>query len=150
MSMPFSLRVVGDLILPDPPDREVPGLRMAEVEAAHAGRRSRREALGQADTCPLRVEQREQRPLLRVIGARRVAVGRPDAAEALPDQLRPCEVLVRRVPLVARDLVEPLGKRLGKAIGKSADHDRAVVVQLGCETVCERLAPWIATANAPT
>ena len=56
-------------------------------------------------------------------------------------QLLPGELLVRRVPLVPRLLVQPLGERLGEPVGERAHHDRAVVVELGREAVRELLRP---------
>ena len=41
------------------------------------------------------------------------------------------ELLVGRVPLAARALVQPLGERLGEAVGERLDDDRRVVVVLG-------------------
>ena len=63
-----------------------------------------------------------------------------DAAEALADQRLPGKPLAGRVPLVARLLVQPFGERLGEPVRERAHHDRAVVVELGGETVRE-LAP---------
>ena len=149
--MPFRSRVVGDLVAADPPDREVARLRVAEVEAAHARARRRRARLGETDPRPLGVEQREQRLLLGVVGARRIAERRADAAEPLGDPLLVRQRLGGRVPLVPRTLVETLGERLGEPVGERADHDRAVVVVVGGERVARaprcRGSP---TANAPT
>ena len=72
-----------------------------------------------------------------MIGAGRVAEGRPDAAEALAQQLLARELLVRRVPLAAGAPVQPLGERLGEAVGERLDDDRAVVVVLALEADCE-------------
>ena len=78
-----------------------------------------------------RAEQREQRPLLGVVGAGRVAERGPDPAVALGDQLLARELLAGRVPLAPRPLVELLGEGLGEPVGERLDHDRAVVVVLG-------------------
>ena len=78
----------------------------------------------------LGLEQLEQRPLLGVVRAGRVARGGPDALVALGDQVRVGERLVGRVaPELAADaLVEPLGEGLGQAIGEGLGEDRRVVV----------------------
>ncbi len=80
-------RVVLELIASDPADVEVLRLRVAEVQAAHRGRRQHRERLGQRDADSRRVEQPEQRGLLAVIGTGRIAERRPDAAVLLADQV---------------------------------------------------------------
>src|SRR5262249_52089184 len=97
---PLPSGVVRDLVLADSADREVARLGVAEVEAAHARPRRRRARFRETDAGLGRVEQAEQRALLGVVRARRVAERRPDAAEALPDQLIPGQRLARRVPLV--------------------------------------------------
>ena len=63
----------------------------------------------------------------RVVGARRIAGRRPDAAVLLADELRDVERLVLAVaPVAPRALVQPLGERLGQAVGERLEHDRGV------------------------
>src|SRR5918993_5369162 len=120
--------VVLDLIPRDAADREVLRVRMAEVEPAHGRGWRHREALRQGEPCRLRVEQVEEPPLLGVVGARRVAERRADAAVALLDQLLARRLRVGLVPLAPRPQMEPLGERLGETVRERLDHDRAVVV----------------------
>ena len=80
-----ALRVVLDLVAPDAPDREVPRLRVRQVQAADRCRRRHRERLRQRDAGSIGAEQVEQPPLLAVIGARRVAERRPES----PGSARP-------------------------------------------------------------
>ena len=69
-------------------DGEVPRLGMGEVEPADAGRGRHGERLGQVNTGErFGVEQIEQCPLLRVIGARRISWRRTDALVVLAYQL---------------------------------------------------------------
>ena len=65
-----------------------------------------------------------------MVGAGRVAEGGPDAPEPLGPQLVLAQMLLGRVPLVPRPLVEGLGERLGEPVGERLDDDRAVVVVL--------------------
>ena len=80
--------VVLDLVALDLADAEIVALRVAEIEPAHRGARPHREALGElhADRA-LGVEQAEQGRLLGVIGLRRIARRRADAAILLGDQV---------------------------------------------------------------
>ena len=80
-------------------------------------------------------EGAEQVALDGVVGARRVAGRRADAAVALGDQPGDVERFVGGVaPEVgAHALVQPLGERLGEAVGERLQHDRAVVVEVGGE-----------------
>src|SRR3970040_333544 len=66
-------RVVLDLVARDPPDGEVARLRMAEEDAADGCRRRHGVRLGQSEADLLGAEQVEERPLLGVVRARRVA-----------------------------------------------------------------------------
>src|SRR3954468_13614133 len=84
---PLTRGVVLELVAPDPSDREVPGLRMGQVDAAHGRRRCHREALGQPHARIPGTEQLEQLRLLTVVGGGRVAGRREDAPEALCDLL---------------------------------------------------------------
>ena len=123
--------VVGQLVATDPADPEVVAGGVPQVVAGDRGARPHRERLGQPDARPrLRLEQVEERPLLGVVGAGRVARGGPDALVALGDQVRVRERLVGRVaPQLAPDaLVEPLGEGLGQAVGEGLGEDRRVVV----------------------
>src|SRR6266851_5479281 len=58
--LPFATRVARDLILAEPPDGEVPRLRMREVESADARRRRHRRVLGERHAHVMCAEQREQ------------------------------------------------------------------------------------------
>ena len=104
---------------------------MREVDPADRGSRHHRVALGQLEPDLARAEQLEELPLLAVVRAGRVAEGGPDAAEPLGEQLLAAELLVGRVPLAPRPLVQPLGERLGEPVGERLDDDRLVVVVLG-------------------
>src|SRR5918999_2512352 len=123
--------VVLRLVKPYPADGEVARLRMGEVDAADARRRHGRERLGQLDADLLRGEEPIERLLLAVVGTGRVAVRRPDPAEALGDQLLVRELRARLLPLAPGGLVQVLGEGLRKPVGERLDHDRAVVVVLG-------------------
>src|SRR5579862_264049 len=123
-------RVVLELVGADPADGEVARLRVREVETAHGRCGRHRERLGQVDPDRLRAQQAEELPLLAVVGARRIAERRPDAAEALRDELGRRELLVRRVPLAAHARMQPFGERLSKTVCERLDDDRAVVVVL--------------------
>src|SRR5581483_1805262 len=58
------LGVVGELVAADPADREVPRLRVREVEPADGGGRKHRVCIRQLDPGALRLEQREELRLL--------------------------------------------------------------------------------------
>ncbi len=90
---------------------------------------------------PLRIEQHEERALLGMVRTRGIPVRGTDPAEALPDQRLPGEPFVRRVPLVARLLVQQFGERLGEPVCERAHHDRAIVVERGRETVSQLIRP---------
>src|SRR5437773_2174660 len=62
--------VVGDLVAIEAADGEIARIRVREVEARHARRGPHRIVLGERDPDSGRVEQREERTLARVIGAR--------------------------------------------------------------------------------
>ena len=89
----------------------------------------------------LAVEQREQRRLLAVIGLRRIARRRADAAIFLGDQVGGGERLVGGVApeLLAHALVQALGERFGEAVGERLDHDRRVVVVGVLEALRDRV-----------
>ena len=123
--------VVLELVALDPADAEVVAGRVPEVVAGHRCAGQHRARLGQLDAgARLRVEELEQRPLLGVVGACRVAGGGPDALVALRDELGVGQRLVRRVaPQLAPDaLVESLGERLGQPVRQRLGEDRRVVV----------------------
>ena len=95
-----------------------------------------REVLRQRDADRRRVEQAEERRLLRVVGAGRVAEGGPDAAVALGDQVLAAQLLVRAVaPVAPRTLVEALGEGLGQPIAERLHQDGVVVVVLAPEAL---------------
>src|SRR5262245_5614025 len=81
----FPIRIVFDLIAFDFADAEIRALRMAEVEAADRRARPHREALRQLYADTLAVEQLEQSAFLGVVGLRRIAGRRTDAAIFLRD-----------------------------------------------------------------
>src|SRR5262245_13440349 len=78
-------RIVLDLVALDLADAEVVRVRVAEVETGHGRARPHREALGQLHADALATDQGEQRGLLGMIGLRRVARRRTDAAIPLLD-----------------------------------------------------------------
>src|SRR5262245_17962457 len=108
----FPLRIVLDLIAFDFADAEIRTLRMAEVEAADRRARPHREALRKPHADTLTVEQLKQRALLGVVGLRRIAGRRTDAALFLRDQLFVAQVFVGRLApeLAAHALMQPFGK----------------------------------------
>ncbi len=83
----------------------------------------------------LGVQQLEDRALLGVVGARRVARRGADALVSLGDERVVVERLVRRVApqRSAHPLVEQLRERLREAVGERRGQDRAVVVVVGHE-----------------
>jgi hypothetical protein len=101
-----------------------------EVEAADAGRRRHRQALGQAHADLAGLQHLEHVALDAVVGAGRIARRRADAAVLLGDQVLVAELLVGRVApeLGAHALVQPLGEGLGQPVGQGLEHDRRVVV----------------------
>src|SRR5690349_15141960 len=131
--------VVLDLVAPDAADREVPRLRMTEMDAADARAGHHRVALREGDADLLCPEQVEELPLLAVVRARGIPERRADAAEALLDQLFLRSRGARLVPLAPRDLVQVLGERLCEAVGERLRHDRAVVVVVRLEARAELL-----------
>src|SRR5690606_36114345 len=78
----------------------------------------------------LGIEQLEQRRLLGVVRAGRVAGGRADALVGFLDQLFVAQLLVGLIAPVflAHALVQPFGAGFGQAVGQCLDHDRVVVV----------------------
>src|SRR4249919_184464 len=86
-ALPAAARVVLQLVLRDPAHVEVPGLGMCEVEAGHRRGGGHGERVRQVDADLTRCQQIEQLTLLTVVGTRRVAERRPDAAVLLGDQL---------------------------------------------------------------
>src|SRR5918997_5198925 len=123
-------RVVLRLVATDPADGEIARLRMSEVDPADAGGRRGGERLRQLDPELLGAEQPEERLLLAVVGTGGIAVGRPDAAVALGDQLVIREAWALLVPLAPCLLMEVLGERLCQTVRERLDHDRPVVVVL--------------------
>src|SRR5260370_10526276 len=75
--LPFSPGVACDLVLAQAPDREVMGLGMREIQAAHACRRRHRRVLGPVDAEGRRIQQVEQLELLTVVGTCGMAESRP-------------------------------------------------------------------------
>ena len=123
------------LVGADAADVEVARFGMGEVEAGDARRRQHRQALGQRHADLVAAEGAKEIALDGVVGARRIARRRPDAAIALGDEVGGGERLVGGVaPEVgAHALVQPLGEGLGEPVGQRLQHDRAVVVEVGGE-----------------
>ena len=114
------------LIAFDFANSEVRGPGIPEEIAADRGSREHGEALGQLDSSPLGgAEELEQGPLLGMVRAGRVARRRADALVLLADDRGIVEVLIWRVTpeLAAHPFVQPLGERLGEAIGERLYHD---------------------------
>src|SRR5208282_139462 len=77
----LALGVILDLIALDFADTEIIAFGMTEIEPAHRSAGPHGEAFGKPDAdLALAVEQREQRRLFAVVGLRRIAGRRPDAA----------------------------------------------------------------------
>ena len=78
----------------------------------------------------LGLEQPEDRPLLGVVRAGRVAGRRADALVGLGDERVVVQRLVRRVApqLAPHQLVEPLREGLGQPVGERREQDGRVVV----------------------
>ena len=72
-------RPVGHLVVANPPYVEIRRARVRQVETAHAGRRGRGHALGQAHADLLGLEHLEHRALDAVVGAGGVAGGGADS-----------------------------------------------------------------------
>ena len=72
----------------------------------------------------------ENRRLLGVVGLRRIAGRRPDAAIFSVDQLLAGKLFVRRIgpEFAPHALVHPLGKSFGDAVGQRLHQDRAIIV----------------------
>src|SRR6185312_6967352 len=81
----FATCVVLNLVALDLADAEIGALRMAEIKPAHSRARPHCETFGQLDADALALEQIEQRAFLCVIGLRRIAGCRTDAAIFLGD-----------------------------------------------------------------
>src|SRR5262249_46074394 len=123
----FALGVILDLVTLDFADAEIMALRMAEIEATYERARPHRKALGELDAnAALAVEQAEQLLLLAVVGLRRIARRRADAAILLGNQLDIAQPLVGRIgpELGSCALVQPLRERFRQPIGERLDHDR--------------------------
>src|SRR4029077_15042522 len=91
----LAVRVVVELVAPDPSEAEIRRLRVPEVVAADRRARPHRERLGQADPGPrCGVQELEERPLLGVVRAGRIAGRRPDALVALSDEVVVGQALV--------------------------------------------------------
>src|SRR5580658_10888787 len=114
---------------------------MREVEPAHARAGPHRKRLGHFNSrIPFDIEQSPQRALLRVIGTRWVARGRPDAAVFLMDEFIDAQVFGAAVtPLPPHPCVQAFGKGLRKTIGDSLRHDGVVIVELAPEPVAQLL-----------
>ena len=106
---------------------------MTQVDAAHARSGEHRARLGEREPRVLGAQQLEELDLLAVIGAGGIPERRPDAAEALGDELVLRSLIARLVPPAPRNLVQVLGERLREAVGEGLRHDRAIVVVLGLE-----------------
>src|SRR4030095_14571672 len=102
-----------------------------EIESAYGGARPHREALGELDAdATLAVEQAEQLALLGVVGLRRIARRRTDAAIFLGDEFHAAQALLRRIgpELRAPALGQPRRKGSGEPVGQRLDHDRRIVI----------------------
>src|SRR2546422_1312220 len=85
---PLAGGVGGDLVATDLADGEVARIGVGEIESANGGGRVHCKGLGQSDAGrALGLEQVEQDPLLRVVGAGGITWRGPDAAVALGNQL---------------------------------------------------------------
>ena len=93
---------------------------MGEVPAADRGGRVHGHGLREPDAgAALGIENAEQRDLLRVVRASRIARRRPDAAVLLADQLLVGQPLLAAVaPVGPGDRVQPLGECLGQPVGQ--------------------------------
>src|SRR5262249_58849854 len=119
---------------------EVSGRGVCEVEPADARRGQHREVLGEAHSGRGGIEQREQRGLLAVVGAGRVAERRSDAAIAFLPQFLLRKTLVAPVsPFPAYARMQHLRERLREPIRECLGDDRIVVVVLRLEFVYERV-----------
>src|SRR3984957_14877980 len=127
----FTSGIIFDLVALDLADAEIIALRVAEIEAADRGAGPHGKAFGQphADRA-LAVEQLEQSRFLGVVGLRRIAGRRADAAIFFGDQFVACERLVGGVgpKFLAHALVHPLGGSFGEAVGQRLGHDRGIIV----------------------
>src|SRR5512143_1002313 len=83
----FAPRVVLDLVTLDPADAEIGALRMAKIKPAHGRARPHRETFGQLDADALALEQVEQCAFLGMVGLRRIAGRRTNAAIFFSDKL---------------------------------------------------------------
>src|SRR6516165_12532692 len=123
-------RIVLDLIPLDLADAEIRALRMAKIEPAYRRAWPHCIAFGQFHADALAPEQSEQRALFRVVGLRRIARRRTDAAILFRDELVIAERLVRGVApeFLAHTLMQSLGERFRQPIGQYLHHDRRVIV----------------------
>src|SRR5688500_17392410 len=104
---------------------------MAEVIARYRGGRIHREAFGELHArVAFCIEQAEQRRLLTVFRASRIARGRADAAVLLVDERIVVERFVAGVTpeFTAHALVQAFGEGLRQAIRERLEQDRVVIV----------------------
>ena len=137
----LAFAVVGDLIAVDLAEAEIARFRMGEVKSTHARSGPHRKRLRDQHSCiRLHIEQTPERALLRVIRARRITCGRPDAAIFLLNKIRVAQAFRTTVtPFIAHAFVQALGESLSQAIGEGLRHDRVVVVVLGPVPVAQFL-----------
>src|SRR5262249_26254096 len=93
----LALGIVLDLIPLDLADAEIGALWMAKIEPAYGRAWPHCVAFGQLHADALALEQSEQRALFGVVGLRRIARRRTDAAILLGDELLMAERLIRGV-----------------------------------------------------
>src|SRR6266853_1885910 len=89
--------VVGSLVLADLVDREIPGIRVGEIKAAHARGGKHGVRFGEREARLASREQGEQRSLFRVVRTGGIAGRGADAAVFLCDQLGARKSLARGV-----------------------------------------------------
>ena len=110
---------------------------MAEIKPAHRSARPHGIAFRQLDADALGVEQAEQRSLLGVVGLRRIAGRRTDAAVFFRDQIFGAQRLVRLVApeFLAHALMQALGESFRQPVGQRLDQDGGVIVVRPFETL---------------
>ncbi len=109
--------IVGHLVALELADAEITRIAMGEIEAGNGRRRGHRETFGQchASSRP-DIEQIEQNALFRMVGARRIARRRTNAAIGLRDQRL---VVERFIGVVGPELLaQPFVKNPDQTVGE--------------------------------